>query len=93
MLVLGSSEEGFADDSDPELRYRLPVALRPVVGPDGVPQVSLSRRSDGRGLFRLRLAVQWPSLGAKERPVPLSRGRFRLRIVNRQTIMFKFAIV
>lgn len=79
MLVLGSPDSGFRDDADPQRRYRLPTGLRPRTGPDGVPQASLSRRTDGRGLLQLQLGAVWPDLGPHERAVPLASGRFRLQ--------------
>lgn len=78
LLLLGSGDDGFGDDADPRLRHRLPVALRPVTGPDGTPQVLLARTPEG-GFLQLRLDPTWPALGEHERRAAPSAGRFRLR--------------
>jgi len=77
MLVLTGSPDSFPDHSDPAVRYRVPTGLAPAAGPDGTPQVTLSR-GEGSGLFQLRLVPVWPALAAGERPVSFSAGRFRL---------------
>ena len=77
MLLLERTGNAYPDEADPAIRYRLPAALRPAAGPDGTPQVSLTRRPDG-GLLHLRLAAQWPPFGPDDRPVLLEDARFRL---------------
>ena len=77
MLLLERTGDAYPDEADPAIRYRLPAALRPAAGPDGTPQVSLTRRPDG-GLLHLRLAAQWPPFGPDDRPVLLEDARFRL---------------
>jgi hypothetical protein len=76
MLVLGRVGDGYRDDTNPAIRYRVPSALRPLVGSDG-PQATLTRSPDG-GLLHLRLGAQWPAFGPDDRPVPFEDGRFRL---------------
>jgi hypothetical protein len=77
MLILGRTGERYGDDASPAIGYRLPVALRPLDGADGVPEAALSR-GEGGGLLRLRLGAVWPPLGPDDRPVPFESGRFRL---------------
>jgi len=78
MLLFGSDDEGFADDSDPELRYRLPTGLHALPDAHGLPQAVLARTPEG-GMLQLRLGATWPTLGDHERRALLSDGRFRLR--------------
>lgn len=78
LLLLGSGDDGFSDDSDPRLRHRLPVALQPVAGPDGTPEALLARTPEG-GFLQLRLDAVWPPLAEHERRVAPSTGRFRLQ--------------
>src|SRR4051794_22945613 len=84
MVVLTGSADSFPDDRDPSLRYRAPTGLVPAVGPDGEPQVTLSR-GQGSGLLQLRLAAVWPNMASGERPVPFSSGRFRLVMTTSAT--------
>ena len=77
MLILGRTGDRYGDDASPAIGYRLPVALRPLDGADGVPEAVLSRGENG-GLLRLRLGAAWPPMGPDDRPVPFESGRFRL---------------
>jgi len=77
MLLLGRVEDGYRDDANTTIRYRLPKALRPIPGADGTPQAVLSRSPDG-GLLHLRLGAEWPALGPDDRTVQFESGRFRL---------------
>lgn len=68
----------FADDADPVLRWRLPSALEPLKGADGVPQVMLALGPDG-GVLQLRLGVVWALDGdPARRPAPIESARCRL---------------
>jgi hypothetical protein len=77
MLVLANTGDAYVDDADSVRRYRLPTGLAPLPGPDGTPQIALSRSPDG-GLLSLRLGAVWPTLMANDRRVPFASGRFRL---------------
>lgn len=77
MLVLSRTGDSYLDDANPAVRYRLPSGILPLQGPDGAPQVALSRSRDG-GLLHLRLRAAWPALAATERRVSFVDGRFRL---------------
>ena len=77
MLVLTRVGDGYLDDRDPAVRYRLPTALQPLPGRDGTPEAVLSRSPDG-GLLHLRLGAVWPELAPGERIVSFESGRFRL---------------
>jgi hypothetical protein len=77
MLILAEAEGSFADDTKPEVHYRLPIGLAPAAADGGAPQVILSR-GEGSGLLQLRLAPVWPELKPGDRRTPFSKGRFRL---------------
>lgn len=77
MLVLTSGPDGFVDDQDPALRYRLPTGLAPVEDHQGRASVALTTDTDG-GILALRLAARWPTLAEHERHVPLAGGRVRV---------------
>ena len=77
MLIISRTGDAYPDDSDVNTRYRLPSVLAAIPGPDGTPQVALSRSRDG-GLLHLKLGAVWPTLTAADRRVPFAEGRFRL---------------
>ena len=79
MLVFApGGDDAYPDDTDRERRWRPPVGLEPLAGPDGMPQVLVGRSDDG-GLLHLRLAAKWPEpMASGDRPLPIASGRFRL---------------
>jgi len=79
MLVLDRRGDAYPDDGDDTLRYRLPVGLKPLPGPDGVPQAVVARSQSG-GLLQLRLGALWPPLGPGERRATFADAQFQLRL-------------
>lgn len=77
MLVLARVKDGYPDDVDAAVQYRLPTGLAPLPGPDGTPQAVVIRGPDA-GLLRLSLALTWPPLDPGQRRVSFAEGRFRL---------------
>jgi hypothetical protein len=77
MLILTETDGSFPDDTNGEIRYRLPTGLEPGLANGHDPQVVLSR-GQGSGLLHLRLAPVWPELKSGDRRALFSTGRFRL---------------